>query len=95
MYTTAVITYIRDVFCHARFKCTCETADYGSDKEKKIYIKEQRIKIIWDETIAIIRLFQAEFVKCANDTVTDGTFARWLNVMNSEHIIIEIMGTVC
>ena len=58
-------------------------------KKKDIYKGATDKKIIWDETIAIIRLFQAEFVKCVKDTVTDGTFARWLNVMNSEHIIIE------
>ncbi|NLC76640.1 MAG: hypothetical protein GX750_03345 [Clostridia bacterium] len=46
-------------------------------------------RVIWDETIATIRLFQAEFVKCVKDTVTQGTFARWLNVMNREYIHIE------
>ena len=46
-------------------------------------------KVIWDDTIAIIRHFQAEFVKCVKATLTETTFARWLNVMNSDYIGIE------
>lgn len=58
-------------------------------KGKNMYQRAMNKKVFWDETIAIIRLFQAEFVKCVKDTVTEGTFARWLNVMNSGHIFIE------
>lgn len=46
-------------------------------------------KVIWDETIAIIRLFQAEFVKCVKDTFSEASFARWLNLMNGSYIGIE------
>jgi len=46
-------------------------------------------KVIWDETIATIRLFQAKFVQCFKETVTQGTFARWLNVMNREYTNID------
>ena len=46
-------------------------------------------KVIWDETIATIRIFQAEFIKCVKGTLTDATFARWMNVMNGDYICIE------
>ena len=58
------------------------------DLTKVKYIFKEAIdkKVIWDETIAIIRLFQAEFVKCVKGTFTEATFSRWLNVMNSDYI---------
>jgi hypothetical protein len=44
----------------------------------------------WEKsTIAIVRLFQAEFVKCVKAMLTEGAFARWLNIMNSDYICIE------
>ena len=58
-------------------------------KTKYIYKEAMDKKVIWDGTIAIIRLFQAEFVKCVKETITDATFARWMNVMNSDYISIE------
>jgi hypothetical protein len=58
-------------------------------KAKYIYKEALDKKVIWDETIAIIRLFQAEFKKCVKETFTDATFARWINLMNSDYINIE------
>lgn len=58
-------------------------------KTKFIYKEAMDKKVIWDETIAIIRLFQAEFVKCVNGTFSDASFARWLNLMNGSYIGIE------
>lgn len=58
-------------------------------KTKYIYNEAMDKKVIWDETIAIIRLFQAEFVKCVKGTLSDAAFARWLNLMNSKYIGIE------
>lgn len=58
-------------------------------KVKYIYSEALDKKIIWDETIAVIRIFQAEFAKCVKDTFTGNTFVRWLNVMNSDYIDIE------
>lgn len=55
-------------------------------KTKYIFKEAMDKKVIWDETIATIRLFQAEFVKCVKTTFTEITFSRWLNVMNSNHI---------
>lgn len=62
-------------------------------KVKYIYSEALDKKVIWDETIAIIRIFQAEFVKCVKDTFTGNTFVRWLNVMNSDYIDIENLAT--
>ena len=58
-------------------------------KKKYIFNEAMDKKVIWDETIVAIRCFQAEFVKCVKDTFTEATFARWLNVMNSDYIFIE------
>lgn len=58
-------------------------------KTKYIFKESMDKKVIWDETIAIIRLFQAEFVKCVKDTLSGATFARWLNLMNGSYIGIE------
>ncbi len=62
-----------------------------SDLTKTKYIFKEAMdkKVIWDETIASIRLFQAQFVKCVKETFTETTFARWMNVMNSKYITIE------
>ncbi len=58
-------------------------------KTKYVYQESLDKKVIWDETIAIIRLFQAEFAKCVKGTFSDASFARWLNLMNGSHIGIE------
>lgn len=58
-------------------------------KTKFIYKEAMDKKVIWDETIAIIRLFQAEFVKSVKGTFSDVSFARWLNLMNGSYIGIE------
>ncbi|WHH60657.1 hypothetical protein [Petroclostridium sp. X23] len=58
-------------------------------KAKYIYKEAMDKKVIWNETIATIRLFQAEFVKCVKGTFTEATFARWMNVMNSDYISIK------
>lgn len=46
-------------------------------------------KAVWDETIAVIRTFQAKFQKCVRELLTEASFARWLKVMNRDYIGIE------
>ena len=46
-------------------------------------------KVIWDETIAIIRLFQARFQKSVSELMTENVFSRWLKLMNDNYIYIE------
>lgn len=58
-------------------------------KAKYIYREAMDKRVIWDDTIAIIRLFQAEFVQCVKSTFGKASFARWINVMNSDYIGIE------
>ncbi len=58
-------------------------------KAKYIYKEAMDKKVIWDDTIATIRFFQAEFVKCVKNIFTEATFARWMNVMNSDYTGIE------
>lgn len=45
--------------------------------------------VIWDDKIATIRSFQAEFTKCVQETLTESSFSRWLNVMNDQYLHIE------
>ena len=42
--------------------------------------------VIWDETIATIRLFQARFTECFEKIVTENAFNRWLKLMNNRYI---------
>ncbi|MEW6624392.1 MAG: hypothetical protein AB1420_14925 [Bacillota bacterium] len=44
---------------------------------------------IWDDTIATIRAFQGEFMKCVKELLTENSFARWLKLMNSDYIYIQ------
>ncbi|NLX91549.1 MAG: hypothetical protein GXZ07_08190 [Firmicutes bacterium] len=46
-------------------------------------------RVIWDETIAVLRTFQAKFQKCVRELLTEASFARWLKVMNNDYIGIE------
>ena len=58
-------------------------------KTKYIFKEALDKTVIWDDKIAIIRSFQAEFVKCVKETLTEASFKRWLTVMNSDYIGIE------
>lgn len=58
-------------------------------KTKYIYKEALDKKVIWDDTIATIRVFQAEFVKCVREVLTEASFARWLKVMNGDYLDIK------
>jgi hypothetical protein len=45
--------------------------------------------VIWDDKIATIRSFQAEFIKCVKEVLTEASFTRWLKLMNGDYINIE------
>lgn len=45
--------------------------------------------VIWDETIATIRSFQAGVVKCVKEVLSHASFVRWLKVMNGDSIKIQ------
>lgn len=62
-------------------------------KTKDIYQESAEPKFIWDGTIAIIRLFQAEFARCVQGTLSANSYARWLNMMNGRFLAIEVMET--
>ncbi|MGI5822722.1 MAG: DUF6904 family protein [Dethiobacteria bacterium] len=62
-------------------------------KSKFIYREVLDNKVVWDKTIATVRIFQAEFVACVKETLTKAAFARWLNVMNGSYISIEDIAT--
>lgn len=60
-------------------------------KTKYIFKEALDKKVIWDDKIATIRAFQAEFVKCVKEVLTETSFARWLKVMNGDYLNIRHM----
>jgi len=70
----------------------------------KIYIKENskpkndydgafNKAVVWDNNIAIMRCFQAAFNECIKNTLSETSYARWLNLMTDRYIgILEISG---
>jgi hypothetical protein len=58
-------------------------------KSKYIYDSAFDKKVVWDDTLTTVRSFQAKFAKCVKDTLSENSFARWLNFMNSDYIYIE------
>ncbi|MCW2278377.1 DUF6904 family protein [Heliophilum fasciatum] len=65
------------------------------DLSRTKYILKEALdkRVIWDDTIATIRFFQAQFTKCVKETFTEAAFARWLTVMNSDYLCIEEITT--
>lgn len=49
-------------------------------------------RVIWDDTIAAIRYFQAAFAKCVKETLPPASYNRWLSFMNKSDIHIQAMG---
>lgn len=62
-------------------------------KTKYILTEALDKRVIWDDKIAIIRVFQAEFTKCVNEVLTEASFTRWLNVMGDKYINIHNITT--
>lgn len=60
-------------------------------KKKHIYELPYDKNVIWDDTIAVIRNFQAEFAKCVKEMLTERSFSMWLNYMNDENSYIIAM----
>lgn len=58
-------------------------------KQKQVGNNAFDSRVIWDETIAIIRLFQARFQKAIFELMTENNFSRWLKIMNDDFIYIE------
>jgi len=46
-------------------------------------------KIIWDSAIAQVRMLQSAVAECLKQTVSEGAYARMLNVMNGRYVFIE------
>lgn len=58
-------------------------------KSRYVYNDALDKNAIWDETIAVIRVFQAEFMKCVRELLSEAAFSRWLKLMNNDYINIE------
>lgn len=46
-------------------------------------------KVIWDMSIAQVRMLQAAVIDCLKQTITEGAYARMLNVMNRGYVCID------
>ena len=60
---------------------------------KKKYLHEIPFdkNFIWDDTISVIRNFQAEFAKCVKELLTERSFSMWLKYMNDDGYYIIAM----
>ncbi len=45
--------------------------------------------VVWDETMAVIRNFQAEFAKCVRELLGIAKYSRWIKLMNNDSINIQ------
>ena len=62
-------------------------------KSRHVYNEALDKNVIWDDTIATIRSFQGEFMKCVKEVLTEASFKRWLKLMNGDYLNIwEIAG---
>ncbi len=61
----------------------------AKDLAKSRYYNPVDRRVIWDSTIATLRSFQVEFVKCVKETLSEATFSRWLKVMNGDYLGIQ------
>jgi len=59
------------------------------DKSTKLYSNALGKNVVWDETIAVIRNFQAQFVNCVKEILSENSFKRWLTYMNDSYSFIE------
>ncbi|WP_028309585.1 DUF6904 family protein [Desulfitibacter alkalitolerans] len=64
-----------------RYKELSKSKSYFTDAFDK--------NVIWDDTIATIRGFQGEVMKCVKEILSENAFARWLKLMNSDYIYIQ------
>lgn len=59
-------------------------------KKKSTYEIYNDKNVVWDDTIAIIRSFQAQFVKCVKEILVDRSFNMWLKYMNNTFHIVAM-----
>lgn len=59
-------------------------------KKKYLYEILYDKNVIWDDTIATIRNFQAEFAKCVKEFLTERSYNMWLKYMNHENYIFTM-----
>jgi len=59
-------------------------------KKKNAYEIAFDKNVVWDETIAAIRNFQAEFAKCVKELLTERSFSMWCKYMNDAYYIFAM-----
>lgn len=58
---------------------------YGRKRAKKTYVYIMDKKNIWDDNIAMVRLFQGAVANCIKETVPSTSFTRTMNLMHKEY----------
>ncbi|MDN5322568.1 MAG: hypothetical protein PWQ67_1022 [Clostridia bacterium] len=58
---------------------------YARKKAKKSYDFMLDKQNIWDESIAMVRVFQSAIMKSIKETVSDASFRRMMNIMNKDY----------
>lgn len=58
---------------------------YARKQAKKSYDFILDKQNIWDESIALVRVFQAAIAKCIKETVSDASYRRMMNLMNKDY----------
>jgi hypothetical protein len=60
-------------------------------KKRYVFTEAFDKNVIWDKSIAQMRILQAAFAECLKETVSEGTFSRLLNSLNSKYSNIEML----
>jgi hypothetical protein len=63
----------------------------AGDLSKDTYQKFHDKKVIWDNTIATLRFFQAQFSQCLEKTLTKASFSRILGYLNRAYLDTSLM----
>lgn len=60
-------------------------------KTRYPYIGNRYKSLFWDDKIAIIRLFQAQFAECVKGILTEVSFKKWLKFMNEDYLDVRFI----
>ncbi|APH03529.1 DUF6904 family protein [Bacillus weihaiensis] len=58
---------------------------YATKESKKSYQPFEDYRVIWDQSLIQVRLFQSVIAECLKETVTDAAYSRTLKTMNGSY----------
>ena len=83
--------YPETIFVTAALNELIDIYQKKNSKPKNEYFAAVNKAVIWDNHVAILRVFQAAFCNCIRETLTPTTFTRWLNTMNERYSHVLLM----